>query len=30
VLPFVAQPVFMFGVKYGVAGGYGVLIVAVV
>jgi len=30
VLPFVAQPVLMFGVKYGVAGGFGVLFVAVV
>jgi uncharacterized protein YybS (DUF2232 family) len=30
LLPFVAQPVLMFGVKYGIGAGLGVLLVAVV
>jgi uncharacterized protein YybS (DUF2232 family) len=30
LLPFVAQPVLMFGVKYGIGGGFGVLLVAIV
>jgi uncharacterized protein YybS (DUF2232 family) len=30
LLPFVVQPVLMFGVKYGIGGGFGVLFIAIV